>query len=126
MPENENKIIVEEQMREAAIEMAVESWRFGRAFERLTAKLDAGEQGRYQSQLRWFRKKIEDSLNAFALKIVDLEGHSFDAGLAATPLNIEEFDAQDELIVDQMLEPVIMGREGIVRTGTVLLRKVGI
>jgi hypothetical protein len=44
--------------------------------------------------------------------------------LAATALNLEDFGADDVLIVDQMLEPIIMGKDELVRTGTVILRKV--
>lgn len=111
-------------MRDAVINMAVESWRFGRVFDRLLLKLDAGEQQRYTSQFRWFLKKFEDALEQADLRIVNIEGHPFDPGMAATPLNIEEFDANDVLIVDQMLEPIIMGKEELVKTGIVTLRKV--
>lgn len=113
-----------ESMREAVITMAVESWRFGRVFDRLLTKLDAGEQNRYKSQFRWFIKKIEEALEQADLRIVNVEGHPFDPGMAATPLNIEEFDAKDTLMVDQMIEPIIMGKEGLFKTGTVTLRKV--
>lgn len=113
-----------ETMRDAVVSMAVESWRFGRVFDRLLSKLDAGEQNRYKSQFRWFIKKVEEALEQSDLKIVNVEGHPFDPGMAATPLNIEEFDADDVLMVDQMLEPIIMGKEGLVKTGTVTLRKV--
>lgn len=113
-----------ETVREAVINMAVESWRFGRVFERLLTKLDAGEQNRYKNQFRWFIKKVEEALEQAELKIVNVEGHPFDPGIAATPLNIEEFDAKDKLMVDQMLEPIIMGKEGLIKTGTVTLRKV--
>lgn len=58
------------------------------------------------------------------MRIVNVEGHPFDPGMAATPLNIEKFDAKDALMVDQMLEPIIMGKEGLVKAGTVTLRKV--
>jgi hypothetical protein len=58
------------------------------------------------------------------MRVVNVEGHPFDTGMAATPLNIEEFDATDTLVVDQMVEPIIMGPEGLIRTGTVTLRKV--
>jgi hypothetical protein len=103
----------------------VESWRFGRVFDRYCCmKLDAGEQNRYKSQFRWFIKKVEEALEQAELRIVNVEGHPFDPGMAATPLNIEEFDAKDALMVDQMLEPIIMGKEGLVKTGTVTLRKV--
>ncbi len=113
-----------EIMKESLITMALESWRFGKVFERVLMKLDAGEQGRYSSQLRWFTKKIEESLAQVELRIVNVEGHPFDPGIAATPLNIDDFDAKDLLVIDQMLEPIIMGKDGLVKTGTVTLRKV--
>ena len=113
-----------ESMRDAVISMAVESWRFGKVFDRLLTKLDAGEQSRYQSQFRWFIKKVEEGLEQAGLRIVNVEGHPFDPGMAATPLNIEEFEAEDALMVDQMLEPIIMGKDGLAKTGTVILRRV--
>ena len=124
MADSEQITMTPEAMRDAVISMAVESWRFCRVFERLRQKLDAGEQNRYESPLRWFSKKVDEALEQAGLRIVNVEGHSFDPGMAATPLNIEEFNEKDTLVVDQMLEPIIMGKEGIIRTGTVILRKV--
>ena len=112
-----------EVLTKSLLDVATESWRFGRLFERLLMKLDAGEQGRYASQFRWFQKKIADSLTAVEFRIVNVEGAPYDPGMAATPLNIDEFGAQDNLIVDQMLEPIIMGPNGVLRAGTVTLRK---
>jgi hypothetical protein len=113
-----------EALNQVVISMAVESWRFGRVFDRVLVKLDAGEQARYRSQFRWFMKKLEDSLEDAGLRIVNVDGHLFDPGMAATPINIEEFDANDTLMVDQMIEPIIMGTNGLVKAGTVILRKV--
>ena len=124
MSEDKQQSIAPDILTQAVISMAVESWRFGRVFDRLLTKLDAGEQNRYKSQFRWFIKKVEEALEQADLRIVNVEGHLFDPGMAATPLNIEEFDAEDALMVEQMLEPIIMGKEGLVRTGTVTLRKV--
>ena len=113
-----------EMYTDAIINMAIESWRFSRVFDRLLIKLDAGEKKRYSSQLRWFMKKTEESLEQVDLRIVNVEGHHFDSGMAATPLNIEDFDSEDSLIVDQMLEPIIMGKDGLVKMGTVILRRI--
>ena len=124
MAENEQISVTPEILTQSVINMAVESWRIGRVFDRMLMKLDAGEQARYKSQFRWFIKKVEESLEEAGLRIVNVEGHPFDPGMAATPLNIEEFDANDALMVDQMFEPIIMGREGLIKTGTVTLRKV--
>ncbi len=122
--DSEQIIRTPEAMRDAIISLAVESWRFGRVFDRLMQKLDAGEQNRYKNQYHWFLKKVEEALEQAELRIVNIEGHPFDPGLAATALNLEDFGADDVLIVDQMLEPIIMGKDELVRTGTVILRKV--
>ena len=109
--------------KDIIINIAIEAWRFRRVSNRLINKLDSAEQQRYQNQLRWFEKKLEEFLAEVGWQIVDIEGQAFDPGMAATPLNIEDFDAEDSLIVDQMLEPIIMSSEGLVRTGTVMLKK---
>lgn len=113
-----------EHMKQTVIDMAIESWRFAKVFNRLLLKLDAGEQNRYQSQFRWFLKKVEEALQQSGLRMVDVEGHPFDPGMAATPLNIDEFEPNDTLMVEQMIEPIIMNTEGVVRAGTVILRKI--
>ena len=124
MASSEHDAVSSGALRDAVLSMATESWRFGRLFDRLLLKLDAGEQSRYMSQFRWFLKRVDEALARADLRIVNVEGHPFDPGMAATPLNVQEFDAGDDLVVDQMLEPIIMGNEGVVRAGTVTLRKV--
>lgn len=106
------------------IDIAVESWKFSRVFSRALSKLDAGEAGRYVSQVRYFQKRLEQGLESAGLKLVNLEGQLFDVGLAASPLNAEDFGPDDQLMVDQMVEPVIMGPDGLKKQGTVMLRKV--
>lgn len=113
-----------EALTQSLLDISVESWRFGKLFDRLLTKLDAGDQGRYRNQFRWFQKKVDESLEVGLLRVVNVEGHPYDPGMAATPLNIDEFEPQDVLVVDQMLEPILMGPEGVVKTGTVTLRKV--
>ena len=112
-----------EALKECLITMAVESWRIGRVTAQLVEKVSPMEQSRHTGQLRWFRHSVDGALALVGLRLVNIEGDRYDAGMAATPLNIEEFSGEDELVVEQMLEPIIMGPHGIVRTGTVVLRK---
>ena len=56
-----------EVLNNVIIGMAIESWRFGKVFDRLLAKLDAGEINRYKSQFRWFIKKVEEALEQAGL-----------------------------------------------------------
>ena len=110
--------------RKALIDVAIEGWRFARVFGRLLSKLDAGEAPRYANQARYFLKKIDDGLDGFGLRIVSLEGQLFDPGMAVSALNIADFGPDDDLVVDQMVEPVVMGPDGLVRGGTAMLAKV--
>lgn len=106
------------------MEMAIESWRFSRLFSRVVSKLDAGEANRYANQLRYFQKKVEESLDSNGLKLVNVEGQPYDPGMAASALNLGDFGPDDVLLVDQMVEPIIMGPNGLRKQGTVMLRKV--
>jgi hypothetical protein len=111
------------EVEQALIGLAVESWRFSRAFARLTRKLDVADAARYASQLDYFQRTIEESLQAAALTLVNLEGHEFDPGMAVTAVNLGDFSAEDRLLVDQMIEPIVMSRDGLRRQGIVALRK---
>lgn len=57
------------------------------------------------------------------LKLANVEGHPYDPGMAASAINLGDFGPDDVLLVDQMVEPIIMGPDGLVRSGTVTLRK---
>ena len=113
-----------EQLEQSLIDMAVESWRFSRLFGKVVSKLDVGEAGRYTNQLRYFQRRVEEGLESNGLKLVNVEGQPYDAGMAASALNVGDFGPDDTLVVDQMLEPIIMGSGGLRKQGTVMLRKV--
>ena len=104
-------------------DIAVEGWRFARVFARVLNKMDAGEGSRYVNQHRYYLKRLEENLEQAGMRFVDLEGSAYDPGLAATALNLGDFEPDDCLLVDHMVEPIVMGRDGIVRVGTVVLRK---
>jgi hypothetical protein len=112
---------VQIDLRQPYLDLAIESWRFAKLFARVTTKMDLTEANRYSNQLRYFQKRLDDSLLAIEMKIVNLEGQLYDPGMAASPLNIADFGPDDRLMVDQMVEPLIMGPDGIVKSATVML-----
>ena len=113
-----------EDHKEAIINLAIEAWRFSKVFERGITQLNAARAKRHTSQLQLFLKKTEESLEDVGLRIVNVEGQPYDPGMAATPLNIEDFEPDDHLVVNQMLEPIIMDGGSLAQTGTVTLRRV--
>lgn len=120
--ESSNQVDLKEIER-SVVDLAIESWRFQKLFARALAKLDAGESPRFTNQHRYFIKRIEECLADAGFKLVNIEGQAYDPGAAVTALNVGDFNAEDELVVDQMIEPVVMSKCGLLRAGTVTLRK---
>jgi hypothetical protein len=113
--------------RAAVVGLIVDGYRFAAAYARMLERLDAGEQRRYGAPHRFFMGQLETRAKEAGLKLVDITGLPFDPGIAATPLNSADFGLADRLIVDQMLEPVILNRDGsVLHTGTILLRKISV
>ena len=107
---------------DTVIALSVEAWKFIRLFQRDVGKLEMSEQSRFISQARFFQKRVDAVLEQSNVRLESLEGQLFEPGLAATPLNADEFpDSSDRLVVAQMIEPVVIGPNGVIRTGTFLL-----
>lgn len=98
--------------------------RFKGVFEKAISKLDLEEQSKYMSQFAWFSKKVTKAVEEAGLRIVTLEGQAYDPGMAVTPLNIDDFEVEDELKIVQMIEPIIMQEDTVLKTGTVLLGRI--
>ena len=120
-----NSNITETQLRQSIIEMAAEAWRFRRVFEKAMSKLDAGDSARYIGQFNWFIKKVDSALETSGMRIVNVEGKPYDIGMAVTSLNIDDFASEDLLYVEQMIEPIIMDNDSVLKTGTVILGRIG-
>ena len=109
--------------KEAIIKLATESWHFTTVYQRMLTILDASEHRKYTSQLRWHIKKMEESLEEGGLRIVNVEGQPYDPGMAVTPVNIEDFDADAPLVVNRMLKPIIMEGTTLAKMGRVTLKR---
>ena len=97
-----------DSLNSSIIDISNEAFRFKRVFMRAISKLDSESQAKYASQFAWFSKRVDKAVENAGLRIVDLTGQPFDPGMAVTPLNIEDFDTDDQLYIEQMMEPIIM------------------
>lgn len=113
----------EQELKRIVIEMAVDNWRCSKLLLRVLSKLDAGEAGRYISQLKFFTDRLDENLKEAGVRLVNVEGHIYDPGMAVKPLNMDDFSTSDSLLVEQMIEPIIMSDEGLVKSGTVMLAR---
>ena len=109
------------RLKDNLITIASELYRFKSVFTRAISKLEIEEQSKYGSQFAWFSKKVTKALDDAGLRIVDVDGQLYDPGMAVTPLNIEDFEADDILFVAQTMEPIVMQDNAVIKTGTVIL-----
>lgn len=106
------------------ISIASELFRFRGVFERAISKLEMDEQNKYLSQYKWFSKKVYKALEEANLRLLSVDGQLYDPGMAVTPLNIDDFEADDQLYILQTIEPIIMQSDSVIKTGTVLLGRI--
>jgi hypothetical protein len=110
-------------LQNSILEIAVEAWRFRRVFASAVSKLDVEDSNRYLNQYLYFFKKVESALGNANFKIVNVEGEKYDVGMAVIPLNMEEFSEDDNIVIEQMIEPLIMNSGKVAKPGTVILRR---
>lgn len=118
------KHIIEDKTKQI-VDLIVEEYRFLKSYVSLMNKVLSDEKSKYKSVYDFHVRKIQDIMAECNLKIVDLEGKKYDEGLSITPLNIEDFDKNDVLIVQQVIEPLIISTNNgsIIKSGTVMLSK---
>ncbi len=113
-----------EEHEETIIELTTEAWYLAKTFEQAILQLNINQPRRYTSRIEWFLKKAEESLNDVGLRIVNVEGHAYDAGMAADPVDPpKNIDVKDSLEVTWMIEPIIMKGTDIMKRGKVYLRR---
>ena len=109
---------------EVVLSLIVESWRFSQVVQKAVQELPENRRGRYNSRLEWYIKKLKDSLEALNCHIEDYTGRKHETGMPLTILNLDEFQEDDEITIEIMIEPVIIGNDGtVVKTGTAMGRK---
>lgn len=107
---------------EALIEIVIGEYRFRSSIEKVVNDIeDIQQRKKIQSQYGWLRKTISKAADLASLSIVDLTGQDYDAGMAVTPLNLEDFPQDEDLVVDNMIEPIILTNGELKRNGTVML-----
>lgn len=118
--------ICDDELKSSLVNLACEAWRFSRVFQEMLSKLNEEDYSRFKGRYSWFRKKLDDITGAIDLRIIELPpGTDYDPGMAVTPINISDFEADTSLQIENMLEPVIMSGNSVIKTGTVILRRAG-
>lgn len=109
----------------AVADFLIEDYRFTRSYLSILDKLFIEERKRYESAYNFHGTKVEELAKKFNLRMVAYKnGELYDDGYPIVPLNADEFEKDDILYIEQMIEPIILTTDGkVVRQGTAILAK---
>lgn len=111
-----------ENMQNVLVTLASEITRFQSVCERITPELEVEQRGKFTKKANYFFKQVLNAFSKCGIKtIIYANGSAYDIGMAVTPLNIDEFQPNDRLVITQTLEPTIMLNDTVVKQGTVIL-----
>ena len=113
----------EDALQGALIRISSEGWRLLQAVKRIQVSLDADLQRRMASRISFYDRVLEDGLGEVGFRLVDFTGQEYGPQLAATAINADDFEAGEGLVVESTIEPAVVGPEGLLKSGTVTLRR---
>lgn len=102
-------------------ELCVEYWKLMNVARKTTHQLSETDGRRLAAQVNFSQKQLERLTAALRLRLVELTGEDFHAGVSASADNGEDFDDDEALVVTRTLEPIVVCDMRVVRTGRVLV-----
>ena len=114
---------ISEQGAEALAIIVTEWFRTARRLGRLTQESAPDRLERERAQLAYSERRIQDILAVYGLRLVTYDGSEFSAQLPAEPINPEDFDSEEGLIISETIEPTVLYEGKIVLRGRVVLAR---
>ncbi|HEX8131461.1 MAG TPA: hypothetical protein VF527_20340 [Pyrinomonadaceae bacterium] len=102
------------------IELAIEGWR-------LDSWLAAQPPEKVASKLRHVARRLQKFLQERELSVLDLTGRRYEPGMSVEVLEAvaDERLGAGENLIDEMVEPIILWRDRVVKYGRVVVRQGG-
>ncbi len=102
-------------------DLALEAWRLSKSISD-GADVPVGATVAVRYSVRKMKRILEESGCGY----VDLTGHSYDAGMALDVLSVEGGSGSDasELLVKEMVSPIILWKGRVLRHGEAVLQKI--
>ena len=112
-----------EAERDAILLLATEWWKSHRRLLRLAAECAPERLERERAQTNYAGRRIGAALDALGIRLADHTGQAYSPALPAEPVNPEDFDTDEGLVVADTLEPTVLLEGRILRRGKVILKK---
>ena len=109
----------------ALLLLATEWWKSTRRLLRLAAEAAPDRVERERAQATYASRRITVALAELGLRLADHDGQPYSPSMPAEPVNPEDFDTEEGLVVAETIEPTVLLDGRIVQRGKVVLRRAG-
>lgn len=110
---------------QALVLVTSEWFKAARRLSRLTREATPARAGREHAQLDYARRRIEAALAEIGLLMVTHDGADYSPQIPAEPVNPEDFDSEERLVVQETLEPTVVLDGRVIARGRVILARAG-
>jgi hypothetical protein len=106
---------------EIVAKLSLEMWKLLRSFERTLADLPEQKRDQRDAQLRYSRSRLDNLMIEAKLRLLTFDGATYTVNLPVSPLNADDFDGAEDLIIESTVEPAIVSADAVLHVGKVLL-----
>ena len=105
--------------------LAGEWFKAARRLSRIVQDTTPARQERERAQLDFAWCRIERALAGHGMRIVMHDGQAYSPQLPAEPVNPEDFDGEEGLVVAETIEPTVLLEGRIIARGRIVLAQAG-
>ncbi|MHB0723532.1 hypothetical protein ACX4M5_11605 [Roseomonas mucosa] len=114
-----------DEAAEALATLAAEWFKTSRRLSRLTQDVAPGRFERERAQAAYSQRRVEETLERNGMRLVTHDGMPFSPEIPAEPVNPEDFDTEEGLVVSETLEPTVVYGGRVLARGRVILARGG-
>lgn len=103
--------------------LAVEFWKLVRTMERTVERLPLEHQSKTLAQTKFASQRLETILRDQGLSLSTFDGKPFEPNLPVAAINGDEFNSEDELVIEATIEPTVTEGMQVLSMGKVILTK---
>lgn len=90
---------------------------------RLTAENDAARRERERALSAYSERRVGDALAACGVRLHLFDGQTYSPALPVEPVNPEDFDTEEGLVVRETIEPTVLHDGRVLLRGKVVLER---
>jgi hypothetical protein len=112
-----------DQAADALALLAAEWFKTARRLTRLTLELGPAQLERERAQQVYSQRRVEETLEKNGMRLLVHDGKPFSPEIPAEPVNPEDFDSEEGLVVSETIEPTVVCDGRILARGLVILAR---